>query len=538
MKAIHADPREIRKIFAEKYIIPDFQRPYSWEVEHCEKLWEDILDFYNEKKTNEDKYFLGNIVMHPQEDSYVVIDGQQRLTTLLLLIKALHLKAGTVKALEECLKTKDPLTSDITNELRVNSLVLDRDKEFLNDIVFNNGKNTPGNTKFKINYIVFDNKITDWWLSVKQSTEELSNFILCLLDKVVLLPIYCDSEDDALTIFETINNRGMSLTDADIFKAKLHYIAKTEKDQFIKQWNLLEDHEWLFRIYMHILRAKDGDFTKESALRSYFTDKKKSRLSDWKSVMNSLRLIYEVKNWQPADDVAILWQVLNTYPNYYWNFPLFIFLHKHGSLDTEGVFELPEKHVDDFSRLMEETVKYFFIKGIVHNSVNAVKDTVFKVCSSIENNGHYFLEYQNNLSNDSQELIRKIEHKQYGRYLKGLILIASYLNNNQDENNLKEVLINNYHIEHILPKKWNNYDGWTQEKWENNLNTLGNLMPLEWNLNISARNEFFDKKKEQYEKSFVQDAKDLLGFEDWTFNEYEIRHNEKKDLLLTFFAKK
>jgi len=48
------------------------------------------------------------------------------------------------------------------------------------------------------------------------------------------LPIHCESEDDALIIFETINNRGMSLTDADIFKAKLHRNSNAEKDKFIK----------------------------------------------------------------------------------------------------------------------------------------------------------------------------------------------------------------------------------------------------------------------------------------------------------------
>lgn len=535
MKAIHADPKEIRKIFTEKYIIPSFQRPYSWEYEQCDKLWDDLLTFFRESKDKNNKYFLGNIVIHPQDDAFVVIDGQQRLVTLLLLIKAFHRKAGTVKALEECLKIKDPLTSELTNELRVNSLVLEKDKEYLHDIIFNDGDNTP-ECNLKNNFILFDEKIKEWWSSVNHSTEQLNELILTLLDQVVLLPIHCDSEDDALTIFETINNRGMPLTDADILKAKLYNAAKTEneEDNFIKKWNSLDNHEWLFRVYMHIVRAKNNDTSKESALRAYFSENE--RLKDWKSVMNSLDLIYEIEqNWEASDEIEILWNILYTYPNYYWNFPLFVYLHKYGSLNKEGNFTLPEEHNENFLKLLRETFKYFFIKGVVYNSVNTVKDTVFKVCALIEKNGNYISEYKKNLGNDIDEFERRIENRQYGRYLKGLVLTISYLNPQQDKGKLKQVIKNKYHIEHILPKKWNNYDNWTKETWEQNLNALGNLMPLEWNLNINAKNEFFAKKKEQYKNSSVQDALDLVKLNDWHPNEFNERHKECQDRLLTFF---
>lgn len=533
MKAIHADPKEIRKIFIEKYIIPDFQRPYSWDTEQCDKLWEDLSVFFIDKESKDDKYFLGNIVIYPDNDSYVVIDGQQRLTTLLLLIKALHQKAGTVKALEECLKIKDPLTSELTEQLRVNSLVLEKDREHLHDIIFNNGINIHDDCKLKNNYIHLDKNITDWWLSVNQSTDLLNQFILMLLDRVVLLPIHCGSEDDALIIFETINNRGMSLTDADIFKAKLHHSAQTERDSFIKQWNSLDNHEWLFRVYMHILRAKNGDTSKEPALRTYFS--KNDRLKDWKSVMNSISLIYDIdENWSGSDDIYVLWNILFTYPNHYWNFPLFVYLHKYGSMSESG-FSLPDAYSKQFHELLEQTFKYFFIKGVVHNSVNAVKDTVFKVCALIEKEDDYISEYYKNLGNDYDEFKRRLENRQYGKYHKGLILTASYLNPKQNKSDLAQVFRNGYHIEHILPKKWNNYDRWTQETWERDLNAIGNLMPLEWNLNISARNEFFIRKKENYKSSLVQDAKDLSQVDDWYPDNFTVRHQQCHDRLLNFF---
>lgn len=536
MKAIHADPKEIRKIFSEKYIIPDFQRPYSWEKEHCDKLWEDIIDFYDNQTSKEDKYFLGNIVIHQSGDSFAVIDGQQRLTTLLLLIKALHSKAGTATVLEECLRIKDPLTSELTDTLRLDSLVADDDKKHLYDIIFNNGNKTP-DCNMKSNYVDLCKKIEDWWLKKDNSADCLNKLILCFLDQIVLLPIHCGSEDDALTIFETINNRGMSLTDADIFKAKLHHSAADDKDNFVKQWNLLDNHEWLFRVLMHVYRAKEGDSTKEIGLRPYFTDSSKNRFSDWKSVIDSLKLIHDVdNNWESSVDINILWNILKTYPNYYWNFPLYVYLHKYGKY-TDDNFVLDGEHNAAFLQLLEYTVKYFFIKGIVYNSVNYVKDTVFKVCVAIESDSDYLYEYAKTItSNDITEFNNKINNKQYGRYLRGLVLLSAYLNTQQDKEQFSEFIVSNYHIEHILPKKWNNYDKWDEHSWADDLNSIGNLMPLEYKLNINAKNEFFNRKKESYSKSKVRDALDVIQYEEWTPENLKSIQDIKTQRLKNYFT--
>lgn len=537
MKAIHADPREIRKIFTDKYIIPDFQRPYSWDRDQCDQLWEDFIDFYENQTSKDDKYFLGNIVINPAGEALSVIDGQQRLTTLLLLIKAFHSKAGTAVVLEECLRIKDPLTSQLTDELRLDSHVIDDDKKHLYDIVFNNGDNTP-DCPLKANYIDFCDKIDEWWKLHNYSADSLNRLILCLLDQIVLLPIHCGSEDDALTIFETINNRGMSLSDADIFKAKLHHAAGDKKDEFVKDWNALEDHEWLFRILMHILRAKEGDSGKEIGLRPYFTNSAKDRFSDWESVMNSLKMIdYINYNWAPTSRIDILWYILNTYPNYYWNFPLYVFLNKYGKFDGE-TYNLPKDRNEEFTQLLEYTVKYFFIKGVVYNTVNYIKDAVFKTCVAIEAGKDYLEEYKKITTAEIDTFNQRIKNKQYGRYWKGLVLLSAYLNPKQNLEDFEDFLCDTYHIEHILPKKWNNYDGWSETTWDEDLNSLGNLIPLEYKLNINARNEFFNRKKEYYAESKVQDALDLTALDEWTPQALHRMQEEKEKRLNKFFTQK
>jgi hypothetical protein len=228
------------------------------------------------------------------------------------------------------------------------------------------------------------------------------------------------------------------------------------------------------------------------------------------------------------------WYILYTYPNYYWNFPLYVYLFKYGSIENDE-FKLPDDHLPVFTKLIEETLKYFFVKGVVYNSVNAVKDTVFKVCCQIEKEEDYLVEYTNNMANDLEEFKNRVTKNQFGRYQRGLILLASFLNPNQDKKDYAKFIENTYHIEHILPVKWNNYDGWTQESYENNLNTLGNLIPLEWRLNISAKNEFFDRKKELYKDSLVQDATDLLSIKDWTLAELQVKLDLKKERIFDFF---
>lgn len=321
MKAINATPKNIRQIFSDTYVIPDFQRPYSWNIEECETLWNDIIEFHEDIQNENEKYFLGNIVIHLENDNYSVIDGQQRLTTLQILIKAFFTKAGVVAALEKCLKKEDKLTAQVINELRVESKVLANDKINLYDIIFNEGTNTTS-SNFLDNFIFFKNKIDLWFTNTGSSSDKLNKLILTILDRLVILPILCDSEDDALVIFETINNRGLPLTDADIFKAKIHRASGEEKDYFLDTWKKLENHEWLFRIFMHVDRGNNDDVSKEKALRKYFSSSLLLN-SDWRKTLDSIELFYEIENtnWLLDPVCNSFWGILSTYPNYYWNYP-------------------------------------------------------------------------------------------------------------------------------------------------------------------------------------------------------------------------
>lgn len=522
MKTITAKPEDIRTIFSREYQIPMFQREYSWEQEQCETLWDDLIDFHNEKD-KKDKYFLGNIVVHPIDESekFSVIDGQQRLTTLLLLIRALFDNAGTVKALEECLKIKDKLSSELTNNIRLNSDVIEGDKKNLEKIILE-GRCDDENSRLNINYDMFKKKISDW--KQGKTSDELNKLILTFLDNVVLLPILCETEDDALNIFETINNRGLSLSDADIFKSKLYAgIESSKRSEFIDEWNELYDQEDLFRILMYICRAQENDISKEKGLRSYFSSKT-GRLQDTAKVMDSLKKINEIRYSDTGMYNDSLWNILENYPNQYWRYPLYVFLHKYMIWKEDCELYLPEEHYEEYKKLVMLTTAYYFVKGVVYNSVNTVKDTTFKVCAKIENNDNYLSEYIDNMGNDLKIFYDKLESADLGRCKRGIILLSGFLNKSQSVEDFYDLILNSsIEIEHILPRKWSDNNDWYEQEAKEVMETLGNLAPFEKKLNISASNEFFKKKKKAYKESKFADIQDLLKLDKWDYDEVKIR---------------
>ena len=274
MEALQATPEILEKIFDRCYRIPEYQRPYSWEREQCEKLWEDLRDFADRNPSRQDQYFLGNIVLYEEDGRYCVVDGQQRLISLTLLMHALFDKVRTYNTLERCLYIFDDESGKNTQTVKIQSEVMTEEKDQLKKILVN--RQYDDNLYAK-NYRYFTSVVNNWISSIGADNTPLKTFIRILLKNVVLLPIKCSALDDALTIFETINNRGLSLSDADIFKARLHKNAQEDHSSFISRWNdLSHDVDDLFKIYMHILRAQEGAVDKERALRLFFLDTEKN----------------------------------------------------------------------------------------------------------------------------------------------------------------------------------------------------------------------------------------------------------------------
>lgn len=258
MSKLNVDQQTIRELLGKRrneFLIPDYQRPYAWTEEQCQTLWDDLYalaipdDDYSQFHDT-DEYFLGSIVTFKNDDGQLeVIDGQQRLTTLLLLFRALYnsyqvnqeANAKTIKAnLEQCIWKTDEFENKQEDQLKINSEVAtdDAKEEFLK-ILKTGEVNKDDDSQYAKNYKFFIEKIDN----LKQNNPACFDYLTQrILNNCILLPIEAESQDTALRIFSTLNDRGLPLSDADIFKAQFYkyYGDKGEKQDFIDTWKQLE----------------------------------------------------------------------------------------------------------------------------------------------------------------------------------------------------------------------------------------------------------------------------------------------------------
>jgi hypothetical protein len=538
MKALQATPKTVRALFREdKFIIPSFQREYTWEEADCIQLFEDIQNFYDEHPVDKESYYLGNIILYadPDENAWVVVDGQQRLTTLLLLLRGIFFYAQTATVLEECWKRKDPLSGQITNESKVETRVFEQDRRELEDIVFNG--DVKGKHLLKQNYRKFLELLEEFFDG--KNSQQKERFIMDVLDRVVLLPIECDSLDDALILFNRVNARGRPLGDADIFKARLYQFAKNDADrkELIARWNNFDDVGDLFTHWMHVIRAGKGATSREIALRKFFNEPDNAELlKDWRTTLDSLeKLNYREYEGDVAPVKAenlecLLYDLKNAYSWY----PLSVFWYKHSYLQDHASV-LPDDRLEEYGRLVERTVKYYYLYSVAYNSINTIKDATYRVCSAIWHDEDYLIEYQKGHAVVYEDFKKKIIGHRYGKGKRGLVSLLAVLNEKQDQQALFDLEV--WDVEHILPQKggYNAYDGGTEKQYEDEVDSLGNLVMLEKPLNITASNSFFQKKKEKYKKSIIQDVLDLVSLDTWTYEAYTKRAAEREATLLEFF---
>ena len=256
MANLNIEQKKVKSLFQESkynFLIPDYQRPYAWGEMECKTLWDDLFSFSFpnddcDQFVDDEEYFLGPIVTFKNRNQMEVIDGQQRLTTLMLLLRAFYNKLGSMKDsrskrmkedIEKCIWKANEFGEFETSALKINSQVAtDEDKEeFI--AILKDGQGIGKKSRYAKNFNFFVEKI-DAFLSNYPSY--FAYFPARVLNNCVLLPIEAESQNTALRIFSTLNDRGKPLSDADIFKAQLYkyYSSFGKKDEFIETWKNLD----------------------------------------------------------------------------------------------------------------------------------------------------------------------------------------------------------------------------------------------------------------------------------------------------------
>lgn len=542
---------------AKPFVIPEYQRPYAWTDEQVETLFEDLWEFTitNGGTEREGSYFLGSIVAYENEDGeQEIIDGQQRITSLFLLLRAIYTKLviipeseriaeanNFIKKIEPVIWQTNKLTGtvDYKHILLTSRVVNNVGNEILRSILETGKAGEKAKDNYSKNYRYFQQ------LFDKHSTENplmVYQFIYALLNQAILLPITADTQDTALTIFSTLNDRGLPLSDADIFKAKIYnQLADDEKKTFIDRWKELDEQandanesiQALFYYNMFYLRAVEQDTkTTTPGIRKYYATNKFERLyrpelmdnlfvilNLWKVINKGETL--DSEPWSMNMKIRQTLDILTSYPNEYWKYPVvtyYISYRKEDKFETKFSLFLNKL-------LVELLTKYLFIP-----TINAVKPDILKLNSAIIASSTPVFDFK---EVDITQLASHI-HDPHSKTVRMLLKILAY--EHQDK-----LLPSKWEIEHIFPQKWQtNYfpdvpNSIIKEKIEH----IGNKLPFEKKFNIVAGNGYFGKKKKEYSASEIEITK-AMGINDvqeWNLDSIIERDIRVSDTIIAILKK-
>jgi len=558
MAELHISNKSISMLFSEmqgrKFIIPDFQRPYKWDVEKCETLWNDVENFtLTDAKAGSD-YFLGTIVSYANNQKNLeIIDGQQRITSFFLLLRAFYKKLEDMREDEDviglknqiapCIWDINPISQKVSekSKIHIESLVAtERDNNIFHRILETGLTDDLAKDNYSVNYRFFKKRCDDY---AENNPLQWKQLCIMILQRCIILPIECLTPEIALTIFSTLNDRGLPLADSDIFKAQIyrHLKIEDERKAFTNIWKELaqicDDSKIsiddVFRYYTHILRARKNDNSREVGLRKFYAEENYKKLQEenlvpeimllanfWRYI-NVNKFSEEEIKYVISRDARKYLHCLTHYPNEFWRYPISVFFLKNKDSET---FET------DFYKLLQKLVAFLFAKFIEEPSVNAIKDDIYAVCITLQNQN----QLQFKISLDETLWDSRIHNYSSSRLSKALLLLDAYMHRNQEE-----LIPETFDIEHIFPQKWQdtNYNGWDKNDADSYLDRFGNKIILERKLNIQAGNGYFGIKKQKYSQSKIASVLDLSNYHknDWIKDDIELREANFKSNLINFF---
>ncbi len=518
--------------FKAYYQIPIYQRPYQWTEKNCEKLLDDLFSSYECYK--ESDYFCGSLVLiaigtdsATNAKTYDVVDGQQRLSTFILLAKVLAtlynnevLNNKTSRDFLE--KSLGDTDGEKRKRLTFNTIGLNAKDDFQGALDFFDNldaskvKNSKSNdpSKGKNNYL--KNAICLINYLKKKEIADINDFIKWLYFKVVFIRTTCSNISMALRIFSVLNARGLPLHAIDVFKAELLKKLAKEKDQeeFVSRWDALRQKcldneskfpkrkenkrekdaaEILFSWYLTYLNPVTGAKSMEERLADQFERLNNPPLEYLKGVEDFYNAYCEVLEMQDRHA-----HLLSYLASDFWCIILCTsLLHRYSESEIEALKELLVKfYYQNWVAEQKEPKK--------QTNCNIIK--ALKEKKSVENIASIVKEYLNG-NKITQNFREKLKddhlyekHKKASKnsWLRPILILVEYFIS--DDPRPKRIEKNDFHVEHILPQKPDPSSQWvkdfSEEERELYMHSLANLTLLGGKKNAQASNlDFKDKKK-------------------------------------------
>ncbi len=535
------------------FTIPEYQRPYSWGTDHCDKLWQDIEDFI--ASDSKDRYFFGTIIINCQDNDtrLGLIDGQQRTTTFLLLLKALLVRINVAIGKTEGDEDSENLCRGLKERRRRIMGILykaetedipdkpdiKRDTEICSGISIlenhsiNEHYKTELNTILQsVDYVVAesrvikiprkqkDNRYTNFFRNFKYfyemidslSESELNKMAKAVTDSCEVIEIKSWQVEQAITMFNSLNSDGLPLYDADIISAQLY--AEAEKQGSVEQFKILwkdlldtidelkengiANIDSILMQQMYYVRASRKETVTDTGsinvttpgLRRYFTE------------INKDLLCHPIALCEGMINLSKIWLKVSTYPiaqvllKFNENTKLFLasffYRYKEDDVTEEKV-----------QTILECVLRLFTIMEVVDIGYSSSNFKTFLFGEEVKfvdpsiSVDEIKTDFDRHISEKWDRDSIKAEIMDYDKHM--LVYLNEYLF--AKEHNTKFSIGSKYDIEHIMPYSGKNLseirrdaDIESEEEFRGIVNKLGNKILLEEKINRSIGNEWFRTK--------------------------------------------
>ena len=535
------------------FTIPEYQRAYSWGIENCDKLWQDINNYVESE--SKDRYFFGTIIINCQDNDtkYGLIDGQQRTTTFLLLLKALLIRINVAiirtagdedsaslcrglqerrrrimgilyKAESEDISDKPDATKDaqiccreiILENFSINEKYKDELKTILQATDYDSAearvskikKKQKANryTNFFRNFKFFYEKIRDL------SDSQLNTIAKSITDSCEVIEIKSWQVEQAITMFNSLNSDGLPLYDSDIISAKLY--AEAEKKGLGKEfgdlWKTLNDHidelgithladiNSILMQYMYYIRTIKKETVSETGainvttpgLRRYFTEVNKGPLTDPIGMCSDMIRLAEI--WEKFSDSSLMKVLLKFNENSKLFLASYFFRFNVDEIKDEDVEPVLACLLRLFSLLELLDVGYSskYFKTFLFGEETKFVNKTISLDQIIQDFDKHIR------SNWDPEDVRKALHDYNGN---ALVYLNEYLF--AKDHGITFELGTKYDIEHIMPYSGGNLQEIrkdagidNEDEFRDIVNKLGNKILLEEKINRAIGNEWFRTK--------------------------------------------
>ncbi|MDR1715978.1 MAG: DUF262 domain-containing protein [Prevotella sp.] len=530
-----------------RFIIPVYQRNYDWKQDNCKQLFNDLIKVIKDER---ESHFFGSIVSSLYEgrgsSEYLIIDGQQRITTIsLLLLAVVNLTKEEIiqfensRLLDKIWKTY--LIDEYSEENKVRLKHVKHDYEAFEKLLFGRKEDYDLTSNVTQNYLYFYNRI-------KEKNELTSDEIYLAITRLVIIDIFLHKEDNAQLIFESLNSTGLELEEGDKIRnfVLMSLEPKKQEDFYKKYWHKIEENT---------------DYEVSIFVRDYLT-LKQNRISSFKNIYTDFKEYVEINNLviehvlkDLLEYSAIYKSIIN---NSIGNTKVNTVLARINQLEMSVTYpfllslfqysksnSLDDNEIKSILEVIEIYLFRRFITGIPTNALNKIFMTLHKdILKLKEENDSYneVLTYvlisktgSGQFPNDD-DFIRLFSTKNlYHIIPKNREYLFERL---ESGNNLESVNIIGrmrrgvYSVEHIMPQvittQWRSELGGNadevHQKW---LHRIANLTLTAYNSRYSNRSfvEKRDLSEVGFRESGIKLNQYIASFNNWTEKELEERQS-------------